>query len=445
MRTGLSMAAVAAVATFGVGIGSAGDEPAAPDPAALAATALAKVDETLFFPDSQPGLAGYDVAVGFATGTEAPAPIGYLHVDSVAGTRRWTDATGKDVPDGAWNFGGSAALEEPLRFLFDLFLSPLSKRFDAERFDRTAVAAGKGWAVVLARKSATEGPATGLGLIVGDDGVPTKCLLALGPGRRGRVFLDVQFQAEGARKRIVEIRDGPDPFGSCLSFEWAKEGDFTLLRAVRWTGFPQVFEAKPSSPAGWPATGAFTLRFEPYTVKVPTPPAPDNAYVGDGTCKKCHMKQYLSWKKTALARALDALKPTDEAANAELFAIKKAGNVDPAHDYSSDPKCVKCHVTGYGLPGGYPKDPAADDDARDRASRLGSVSCEVCHGPGAAYVEFKQKQRAASVKVEVKDLAAYGLVKPDEATCRRCHNDESPVKKPFVYEEAKAKVHEHPK
>src|SRR5579872_4505235 len=71
-------------------------------------------------------------------------------------------------------------------------------------------------------------------------------------------------------------------------------------------------------------------------------------YVGSKSCQKCHYKEYSSWQKTKMALAFNSLKP-----NQALEARKKA-NLDPAKDYTKEPACIVCHVTGYGKPGGYP-------------------------------------------------------------------------------------------
>src|SRR5215831_108486 len=91
-------------------------------------------------------------------------------------------------------------------------------------------------------------------------------------------------------------------------------------------------------------------------------------YVGDKACQKCHFAQHKSWKKTNMAKAMKALAPTTEADDKALFDKKTAAKLDPAKDYTTDEKCVKCHTTGYGEPGGYPKDPKKDDAAAKLAA-----------------------------------------------------------------------------
>ena len=61
-------------------------------------------------------------------------------------------------------------------------------------------------------------------------------------------------------------------------------------------------------------------------------------YAGADSCKKCHFKQHAGWKKTKMAKACDALKPGNAA------EAKKKFNLDEKKDYSTDAKCVECHV-----------------------------------------------------------------------------------------------------
>ncbi len=165
-------------------------------------------------------------------------------------------------------------------------------------------------------------------------------------------------------------------------------------------------------------------------------------YVGDGKCMKCHSPQHKAWKKSPLAESLKTLLPTTEADDKVRFEKKKKANLDPAKDYSGDEKCLKCHTTGYGLDGGYPKDPKANEEL---AKKMGKVACEACHGPGSLYARNKEDEmkKNPDAKFTFEGLASFGLVKPDEKVCATCHNKDSPLFVPdaFKFEEAKGKVH----
>ncbi len=194
------------------------------------------------------------------------------------------------------------------------------------------------------------------------------------------------------------------------------------------------------------AAVAITLTFA-RTGAAEDPAKPE--YVGDKACQKCHFQQHKSWKKTSMAKAMKALAPTAEADDKALFDRKKAASLDPAKDYTTDAKCLPCHTTGYGEPGGYPTDPKKDEAAGKLATAMGTVGCESCHGPGSLYVKFKtaEVEKNKDVKFKWEELSKYGLVQPDANVCAKCHNDTGPTKpvEAFKFDDAKAKVHDHPK
>jgi hypothetical protein len=108
--------------------------------------------------------------------------------------------------------------------------------------------------------------------------------------------------------------------------------------------------------------------------------SPDH-YVGDQVCQRCHKAEYDQWKTTKHAQAWKT-----------LVDIKRDAN----------PDCVKCHVVGYQLAGGFK---SADD-----AARLSNVQCENCHGMGTQHEAFPAQARRIT-----------------EATCKQCHTkDTSP-------------------
>ncbi|HXX92178.1 MAG TPA: cytochrome c family protein [Planctomycetota bacterium] len=154
----------------------------------------------------------------------------------------------------------------------------------------------------------------------------------------------------------------------------------------------------------------------------------DAAYVGSKSCQKCHFKEYGSWLKTKMALTFKALKPN------EAVEGKKKSNLDPAKDYSKDPKCLVCHVTGYGKPGGYPavvegKEWTAEEKAR--ATLMEGVGCESCHGPGEKYSPYKKDNK----EYKWADLVKLGAIHPDEKNCALCHNKESPSYVEFKFAE----------
>lgn len=90
----------------------------------------------------------------------------------------------------------------------------------------------------------------------------------------------------------------------------------------------------------------------------PAPPA-DQEYIGSKKCSACHFDQYMKWRKTGHAKSFDLL---------------------PAK-YQTDEKCLKCHTTGFGKPGGFKT--VADND-------LKGTGCEDCHGPGSKHAELSK-------------------------------------------------------
>jgi len=145
-------------------------------------------------------------------------------------------------------------------------------------------------------------------------------------------------------------------------------------------------------------------------------------FVGANACKKCHLKQHKSWKETSMAKAFETLKP-----GAKEKEKAQAG-LDATKDYTQDEKCAKCHTTGYGEPGGYPK-LGAPAEAEAKAAREG-VQCESCHGAGSLYLDYMKKHEKEGYVAE--EAAKLGLVTGKEETCLTCHKggpDGSPTMK----------------
>lgn len=80
-------------------------------------------------------------------------------------------------------------------------------------------------------------------------------------------------------------------------------------------------------------------------------------YSGDEFCAACHPAQHESWLATAHSQAFDTL---------------------VRHGAARDAECVRCHVVGFGKPGGY--------DLARPARELEGVGCETCHGRGGPHL-----------------------------------------------------------
>lgn len=142
-------------------------------------------------------------------------------------------------------------------------------------------------------------------------------------------------------------------------------------------------------------------------------------YIGASKCKMCHVKpatgeQYNIWLKGPHANAMKTL-ASDES---KKIATEK-GIADP----TTDAACIKCHATVG----------AVDAKLVASAKMDEGVSCESCHGPGSMY-------KGASVMKNRELAMSKGMIIPDEALCKSCHNEESPTFKGFNYDEMLAKI-----
>lgn len=128
-------------------------------------------------------------------------------------------------------------------------------------------------------------------------------------------------------------------------------------------------------------------------------------YVGAEGCK-CHKSEISDWERSKHSKALDLLRPGKKKSS------KKKANLDPEKDYTTDEKCIRCHVTGYKKEGGF-KDVESTPD-------MAGVGCESCHGPGSDYrVLHKEKPLQFTREAAIAQGATYGSV--DAAVCKECH------------------------
>lgn len=140
-------------------------------------------------------------------------------------------------------------------------------------------------------------------------------------------------------------------------------------------------------------------------------------YVGTVACQGCHsrphgeftMGEYGVWRDHYHADAYRTLSKS----YAKEFA-RRRGIGDPAKDW----RCVKCHVTAYGVP----------------AERLGphysheeGVACEACHGPASEYLIPHQRSGYDRDKLAAMGFRRYTSLEERDQMCRSCHNSLSPT------------------
>lgn len=127
---------------------------------------------------------------------------------------------------------------------------------------------------------------------------------------------------------------------------------------------------------------------------IQTSPASAPEYAWASSCAKCHQAEYVSWKKTKHASALDRLSSAEQ-----------------------EQECIGCHVTG-------PKGKVVENGKFVNKG----VQCEACHGAAAAHVADPTAQTGV-------------VARPPASTCEACHNDKGPHFKGFWYDAMKPLVH----
>lgn len=187
---------------------------------------------------------------------------------------------------------------------------------------------------------------------------------------------------------------------------------------------------------------ALALHLEfPSSVQGAAADPPAYKYIGVSKCKKCHFKQWNSWKDTRMSKAFDILK------KGEHLEAKKKYNIEDK-DYTEDPKCLNCHTVGFGTESGYRVlPPDADKKEVKRMEEFKGVGCEMCHGPGEAYGKYMEDHMKTN-DYKREEAEKLGFNWPKKETCQRCHNPESPAVPEtgyvFDYEQRKAQgTHQH--
>ena len=168
-----------------------------------------------------------------------------------------------------------------------------------------------------------------------------------------------------ARATRSEVADFVTTYG--VGFEVIQDDlNSAFSSAVGARSTPSVYIVEPSTapvaeytvtitdaytPFGRGMAGLFTLR-----QNLSNPFGGFTTYQGPRVCGSCHQQEHRSWVITHHASAYRTLYTRERA---------------------EDPKCVGCHVTGMGEPGGFV--------SGDHGSPHRDVGCEACHGPGGPH------------------------------------------------------------
>ena len=144
-------------------------------------------------------------------------------------------------------------------------------------------------------------------------------------------------------------------------------------------------------------------------------------YVGVRACRTCHSEPhgdfrlgaYGIWRDHYHAEAYRTLARPYARAQAQRRGID-----DPTTDW----RCLKCHVTAYGV---------AEDRLGPNYRDEEGVTCEACHGPGGDYLEDHWEGTEGFASREARGFRIYRNIDEREQVCRSCHNELSPTYKPF--------------
>ena len=159
------------------------------------------------------------------------------------------------------------------------------------------------------------------------------------------------------------------------------------MSKLHWWGFSGVFAALV---VGAFLMGATASGADDEDAIEATPPA-DQEFIGTKKCSSCHFDQFLKWKQTKHASSFKLL----------------------PEKYQEDEKCLKCHTTGFGKPGGYKT--SADTD-------LQNTSCEACHGPGSKHAELTKTFAKKKLTPDEEKIARDSIWKVEPHNgCVKCH------------------------
>jgi cytochrome c554/c'-like protein len=171
-----------------------------------------------------------------------------------------------------------------------------------------------------------------------------------------------------------------------LTREWPDDPDLGVLMASTREAVNDYNKAQAQ------AANPFNTPPEAGAAPGVAPAAPATAaatYTGSDRCRTCHAKEFTLWSQSKHSHAFEIL-------------------ITNKQDYN--PRCVGCHVVGYGRPGGFVNAAATP--------LLVHVGCESCHGPSSLHP----------------DPIGAGFGTTTTEACRTCHTPEnSPDYDPGTY------------
>lgn len=124
----------------------------------------------------------------------------------------------------------------------------------------------------------------------------------------------------------------------------------------------------------------------------------NSTYIGSEACNDCHEEEYASFNKYAKKR----------------HSYKSIQQMHKGLTETEFQKCLSCHTTGYGQPGGFV--------SISQTPHLKNLGCECCHGPGSVHADSEDPDDIKG-KLSVAD-------------CETCHNSERVATfdyKPMIY------------
>ncbi|MFH1146554.1 MAG: cytochrome c family protein [Pseudomonadota bacterium] len=109
--------------------------------------------------------------------------------------------------------------------------------------------------------------------------------------------------------------------------------------------------------------------------------AEEATYVGMEKCKQCHREHVESWYTWKYSR------------NFRIIQMRKRDH---------DPKCLRCHTTGYGEKGGF--------TSVEKTPHMANKQCESCHGPASLHIKAPSKRHHQKTLTVPKNV------------CTQCHS-----------------------